>query len=46
MPSTTLTNSPLFGWLLGYEAKRKLLLNKAYQAALTQLLRPGGTIWL
>ncbi len=29
MPSSTLANSPIFSWLLGYEAKRKSLLKKA-----------------
>ncbi|NQY48021.1 MAG: DNA polymerase III subunit epsilon [Colwellia sp.] len=38
MPSTTLTNSPLFSWLLGYEAKRKQLLNKAPAGALRDFL--------
>ncbi|WP_019028690.1 exonuclease domain-containing protein [Colwellia piezophila] len=29
MPSTTLANSPVFSWLMGYEVKRKKLLAKA-----------------
>jgi DNA polymerase-3 subunit epsilon len=38
MPTTTLTNSPVFGWLLGYEAKRKQLLKKAPAGALRDFL--------
>jgi len=29
MPSSTIANSPIFSWLVGYEAKRKSLLKKA-----------------
>jgi len=38
MTSTTLTNSPVLGWLLGYEAKRKQLLKKAPVGALRDFL--------
>jgi DNA polymerase-3 subunit epsilon len=38
MTSTTLTNSPVLGWLLGYEAKRKQLLKKAPAGALRDFL--------
>ncbi|WP_231731630.1 exonuclease domain-containing protein [Colwellia sp. TT2012] len=38
MPSTTLINSPMFSWLLGYEAKRKLLLKKAPAGVLHDFL--------
>ena len=38
MPSSTLANSTLFSWLLGYEAKRKKLLAKAPQGALRDFL--------
>ncbi|KGJ91023.1 exonuclease domain-containing protein [Colwellia psychrerythraea] len=38
MPTTKLTNSSLFGWLLGYEAKRKKLLEKAPAGALRDFL--------
>lgn len=38
MPSSTLANSPIFNWLLGYEAKRKSLLKKAPPGALRDFL--------
>ncbi len=38
MPSMTLANSPMFSWLLGYEAKRKQLLKKAPEGALRDFL--------
>jgi len=38
MPSSTLANSPVFNWLLGYEAKRKSLLKKAPAGALRDFL--------
>lgn len=38
MPSSTLANSPLFSWLLGYEAKRKSLLKKAPAGPLRDFL--------
>ena len=38
MPTTLLANSTLFGWLLGYEAKRKQLLKKAPAGALRDYL--------
>ena len=38
MPSSTLTNSPLLSWLVGYESKRKLLLKKAPEGALRDFL--------
>ena len=38
MPSTTLANSPVFSWLLGYEAKRKQLLKKAPAGVLRDYL--------
>ena len=38
MPSSTLANSPIFSWLLGYEAKRKSLLKKAPAGALHDFL--------
>ncbi len=38
MVATILANSPLFSWLLGYEAKRKQLLKKAPVGALRDFL--------
>jgi DNA polymerase-3 subunit epsilon len=38
MPSSTLANSPIFSWLLGYEARRKSLLKKAPAGALRDFL--------
>ena len=38
MPSSTLTNSPLLNWLVGYESKRKQLLKKAPEGALRDFL--------
>jgi len=38
MPSSTLANSPILNWLLGYEAKRKSLLKKAPPGALRDFL--------
>ncbi len=38
MTSSTLVNSPLLSWLLGYEAKRKQLLKKAPEGALRNFL--------
>ena len=38
MTSTTLTNSSMFGWLFGYEAKRKQLLKKVPEGALRDYL--------
>jgi DNA polymerase-3 subunit epsilon len=38
MPSSTFANSPLFNWILGYEAKRKSLLKKAPAGALRDFL--------
>ncbi len=38
MPSSTLTNSPLLSWLVGYESKRKQLLKKAPEGALRDFL--------
>ena len=38
MPSSTLANSPLLSWLVGYESKRKLLLKKAPEGALRDFL--------
>ena len=38
MTSTTLANSNMFGWILGYEAKRKQLLKKAPEGALRDYL--------
>ena len=38
MPSSTLANSPLLSWLLGYESKRKQLLKKAPSGALRDFL--------
>lgn len=38
MTSSTLVNNPLFGWLLGYEAKRKKLLKIAPEGALRDFL--------
>ena len=38
MTSTTLANSNMFGWLLGYEAKRKQILKKAPVGALRDYL--------
>jgi DNA polymerase-3 subunit epsilon len=38
MPSSTLAHSPIFSWLLGYEAKRKRLLKKAPAGPLRDFL--------
>ena len=38
MPSSTFANSPLFNWIIGYEAKRKKLLKKAPAGALRDFL--------
>jgi len=38
MPSSTLANSPLLSWLVGYESKRKQLLKKAPEGALRDFL--------
>lgn len=38
MPSSTMANSPLFNWLIGYEAKRKSQLKKAPPGALRDFL--------
>ncbi len=38
MPSSTLANSSLLNWLLGYEAKRKSLLKKAPKGPLSDFL--------
>jgi len=38
MPSSTLANSSIFSWLLGYEAKRKSLLKKAPEGPLRDFL--------
>lgn len=38
MPSSTISNSPLFSWLLGYEAKRKRLLKKVPEGPLKDYL--------
>ena len=38
MSSTTISNSLMFSWLLGYEAKRKKLLKKAPEGAMREFL--------
>jgi DNA polymerase-3 subunit epsilon len=38
MSSTAIANTPLFSWLLGYEAQRKKLLKKTPEGAMRDFL--------